>query len=62
MVMQMSELLDLIATITKVDAEPEILDALAVAASERAKTIRLKREQEYLRRRIAEEDARLSRA
>lgn len=58
----MQDPLELIAAITKADAEPEILDALAAAASERAKTIRLRREQEFLKRRIAEEDARLAHA
>lgn len=58
----MPDPIELITAIAEADIEPEILDALAAAASERARTVRLKREQEYLMRRIAEEDARLSRA
>lgn len=57
-----SDLLDLIPAIARGDAEPDVLDALAAAASERAKTIRLRREQEFLKSRIAEEDERLAHA
>ena len=58
----MLDLLGLIPAIAREDAEPDVLDALAAVASERAKTIRLRREQEFLKHRIAEEDERLAHA
>jgi hypothetical protein len=54
--------LDLIVSLSTLDAEPEVLDALSAAAAQRAENIRLEREREFLRRRIAEEDARLAHA
>ena len=44
----MPDPLDLIVALVELDADPEILDALAAVASERAKAIRLRREQEFL--------------
>lgn len=51
---------DVLEAVSKVDASETLLEAMAAIAHERAENLRLKREGEWLQRRISEEDARLT--
>lgn len=51
---------DVLDAVSKVDADETMLEAIAALAHERAENLRLKREEDWLRHRIAEEDARLA--
>lgn len=53
---------DVLDAVMKVDANETMLDAIAAIAHERAENMRLKREGEWLKGRIEQEEKRISNA